>query len=68
MVGKEQTIHSMPDTSELDIVAISAALHIHFNDQHEIEQTGFRLNRPLNYQTTWTAKNILFRKLPIRKR
>ena len=52
---------------ELDIVAISMALYLHFDDQHEVEQTGFWLNRPLNQQTTWTAKDNLFRKLPIRK-
>jgi len=50
-----------------DIVAIAMALYLHFDDQHEVEQTGFWLNRPLNQQTTWTAKNNLFRKLPVRK-
>ena len=55
------------DADNLDIVAISMALYLHFNDQHEIEQTGFWLNHPLNYQTTWTSKDKLFKKLPIRK-
>ena len=58
---------SAQETVDLDIVAIAMALHLHFDDQHEIEQTGFWLNRPLNYQTTWTAKNNLFKKSPIRK-
>jgi len=58
---------SAQGTDNLDIVAIATALHLHFDDQHEIEQTGFWLNRPLNYQTTWTAKNNLFKKSPIRK-
>jgi hypothetical protein len=60
MVGKEQ--------KELDIVAISMALHLHFDAQHEIEQTGFWLNRPLNHQTPWAVKTILFRKSPVKKR
>ena len=54
-------------TDDMDIAAIAMALHLYFNDQHEIEETGFWLNRPLNYQTAWTAKNNLFRKSPIRK-
>jgi len=60
MVKKEQ--------KELDIAAISMALHLYFDDQHETEQTGFWLNRPLNHQPAWAVKNILFRKLPIKKR
>ena len=55
------------EENNLDIVAIAMALYLHFDDQHEVEQTGFWLNRPLNQQTTWTAKNSLFRKLPVRK-
>ena len=55
------------NTDESDIAAIAMALYLHFDDRHEVEQTGFWLNRPLNQQTTWTAKDKLFRKLPIRK-
>jgi len=58
---------TMQNANELDIVAISMALYLHFDNQHEVEETGFWLNRPLNQQTTWTAKNNLFRKLPVRK-
>jgi Na+-transporting methylmalonyl-CoA/oxaloacetate decarboxylase gamma subunit len=65
---KEQTVKQpVQDTNDLDIVAISMALYLHFDDQHEIEQTGFHLNRPLNYQTAWTTKNNLFKKSPIKK-
>ena len=55
------------EENNLDIAAIAMALYLHFDDQHEVEQTGFWLNRPLNQQTTWTAKNILFKKSPVRK-
>jgi len=65
-VEKQEQI-TQQDAKNLDIVAIAMALHLHFDNQHEVEQTGFWLNRPLNYQTTWTAKNNLFKKSPIRK-
>ena len=64
---EKQDIQAVPDTDELDIAAISTALYLYFDDQHEVEQTGFWLNRPLNQQTAWTAKNNLFKKSPIRK-
>jgi len=54
-------------TDEAEIAAVAAALYLYFDNQHEVEQTGFWLNRPLNQQTTWTAKDNLFRKLPVRK-
>ena len=55
------------DAKNLDIVAISMALHLYFDNQHEVEQTGFWLNRPLNAQTAWAAKSNLLKKSPIRK-
>jgi len=65
MTEKKQTKGT--DTKKVNIAAISMALHLYFDDQHEIEQTGFWLNRPLNYQPAWATKSILFKKLPIRK-
>jgi Na+-transporting methylmalonyl-CoA/oxaloacetate decarboxylase gamma subunit len=64
---KELPIQPAENTNELDIIAIATALYLHFDDQHEVEQTGFWLNRPLNQQTAWTAKSNLFKKSPIRK-
>jgi hypothetical protein len=64
---EEQDYTTQQDAKNLDIAAISMALHLYFDNQHEVEQTGFWLNRPLNYQTTWTAKNNLFKKSPIRR-
>ena len=58
---------SEQNTDDLDIVAIATALYLHFDDQHEVEQTGFWLNRSLNHQTAWSAKSNLFKKSPIRK-
>jgi Na+-transporting methylmalonyl-CoA/oxaloacetate decarboxylase gamma subunit len=55
------------DANELDFVAISTALYLYFDNQHDIEQNGFWLNRKLNQQTAWSTKNILFKKSPIRK-
>jgi hypothetical protein len=66
-VEEEPIEPSMQSTDDLDIVAIATALYLHFDDQHEVEQTGFWLNRPLNHQTVWTAKNNLFKKSPIKK-
>jgi Na+-transporting methylmalonyl-CoA/oxaloacetate decarboxylase gamma subunit len=63
----EPVTQNATDTNELDMVAIATALYLHFDNQHETEQTGFWLDRPLNQQTAWTAKNILFKKSPIRK-
>ena len=63
-VGNEQ----IAKTDEAEIAAISAALHLYFDDQHEVEQTGFWLNRELNQCPAWAAKNILFKKLPIRRK
>jgi Na+-transporting methylmalonyl-CoA/oxaloacetate decarboxylase gamma subunit len=57
----------VPDTNALDLAAIAMALHLYFDDQHEIEETGFWLNRPLNQQTPWSAKHILFKKSPRKK-
>jgi len=71
---EEKTVEQQPDVqdvktdNELDIAAIAMALHLHFDDQHEVEQTGFWLNRSLNHQTTWTSKNILFKKSPLKKK
>ena len=65
--GENPINQSEENTDDLDIVAIATALYLHFDDQHEVEQTGFWLNRPLNHQTTWTAKSNLFKKSPIRK-
>jgi len=65
MAEKEQTKGA--DAKKMDIAAIAMALHLYFDDQHEVEQTGFWLNRPLNYQPAWAAKSILFKKSPIRK-
>jgi hypothetical protein len=59
--------NEQPNAKELDIAAISMALHLYFDDQHEVEQTGFWLNRPLNHQAAWAAKSILFKKSPVRK-
>ena len=64
---EKSVIQPVQGTVDSDIAAIAMALHLHFDDLHEIEQKGFWLNRSLNYQSTWTAKNNLFRKLPIRK-
>ena len=55
------------EENSLDMAAIATALYLHFDDQHEVEQTGFWLNRPLNHQTGWTTKNNLFKKSPIKK-
>jgi len=66
-ISVEETQQPAQEENNLDIVAIAMALYLHFDDQHEVEQTGFWLNRPLNQQTTWTAKNILFKKSPVRK-
>jgi hypothetical protein len=64
----EKTTHKPArHANDSDMAAIAMALYLYFDDQHEVEQTGFWLNRPLNQQTTWTAKNNLFRKLPVRK-
>ena len=64
---KESINPPAQEENNLDIAAIAMALYLHFDDQHEVEQTGFWLNRPLNQQTTWTAKNVLFKKSPVRK-
>ncbi len=50
-----------------DIIAIATALHLYFDDQHEVEQTGFWLKSQINEQSSWAAKNLLFKKSPIRK-
>jgi Na+-transporting methylmalonyl-CoA/oxaloacetate decarboxylase gamma subunit len=63
-VKKESAI---ADANELELAAIATALYLYFDDQHEVEQTGFWLNRQRNQQTPWSAKRILFKKLPIRK-
>jgi Na+-transporting methylmalonyl-CoA/oxaloacetate decarboxylase gamma subunit len=68
VVVEEKPIEpSVQSPDDLDIAAIATALYLHFDDQHEVEQTGFWLNRPLNHQTAWTAKSNLFKKSPIRK-
>jgi Na+-transporting methylmalonyl-CoA/oxaloacetate decarboxylase gamma subunit len=63
----QETI-SPPDPNELELAAIAMALHLYFDDQHEVEQTGFWLNRRLNQQPPWTAKHILFKKSPRRRK
>jgi Na+-transporting methylmalonyl-CoA/oxaloacetate decarboxylase gamma subunit len=55
------------DTNEAEFAAIAMALYLYFDDQHEVEQTGFWLNRRLNHQTPWSTKHILFKKSPGRK-
>jgi len=67
-VENKPTAQSTSDADDLDMAAIATALYLHFDDQHEVEQTGFYLNRPLNQQTAWASKNILFKKSPVRKR
>jgi sodium pump decarboxylase gamma subunit len=52
---------------DTDVAAIAMALHLYFGNQHEVEQTGFRLNRQLNEQPAWASKNLLFKKSPNRK-
>ncbi len=54
-------------TEDSDIIAIATALHLYFNDEHEVEQTGFWLKRQLNEQPAWASKNLLFKQLPNRK-
>ena len=69
-IGKEkEQVVQQPEQEDnmLDIAAITTALYLHFDDKHEVEQTGFWLNRPLNHQTVWTAKSNLFKKSPIKK-
>lgn len=61
----KQVEEVIQDTDDLDVVAISTALYLYFDDQHEIEQTGFWL-KPKNQQA-WSEKNILFKKSPRRK-
>lgn len=63
-----QNTQETPNTDELELAAIAMALHLYFDDQHEVEQTGFWLNRHLNQQTPWAAKHILFKKSPRRKK
>jgi Na+-transporting methylmalonyl-CoA/oxaloacetate decarboxylase gamma subunit len=65
---EKNTGQSAQSADDLDIIAIATALYLHFDDQHEVEQTGFWLNRPLNHQTAWAAKSNLFKKSPIRKK
>ncbi|MDR1879142.1 MAG: OadG family protein [Bacteroidales bacterium] len=64
----EKEPSTQQDEEETDIPAIATALYLFFDDQHEVEQTGFWLNRSLNQQTAWSAKHILFKKSPIRKK
>jgi Na+-transporting methylmalonyl-CoA/oxaloacetate decarboxylase gamma subunit len=71
---QKKEIQSVQNTQEtlntdgLELAAIATALHLYFDDQHEVEQTGFWLNRSLNQQTPWAAKHILFKKSPRRKK
>jgi sodium pump decarboxylase gamma subunit len=67
-VQNAQRIPNTPNTDEFELAAIAMALHLYFDDQHEVEQTGFWLNRRLNQQTPWAAKHILFKKSPRRKK
>lgn len=62
-----EAIPAVSNANELDLAAIAMALHLYFDDQHEIEQTGFWLNRSLNQHSQWSAKHILFKKSPKRK-
>ena len=52
---------------EEEIAAIAMALHMYFNDMHEVEATGFCLNRGLNQHSAWENKSMIFRKSPIQK-
>jgi Na+-transporting methylmalonyl-CoA/oxaloacetate decarboxylase gamma subunit len=62
-----ETKEPIQNADDLDLVAIATALHLYFDDRHEVEQTGFRLNRSLNQQMPWAAKHILFKKSRVRK-
>lgn len=64
---KTTSVATILPTEDGDIIAIATALHLYFDDQHEVEQTGFWLKRQMNEQSTWMAKNLLFKKSPDRK-
>lgn len=50
-----------------EVAAIAMALHMYFNDMHEVEATGFCLRRGLNQHSAWEGKSMMFRKSPIQK-
>jgi sodium pump decarboxylase gamma subunit len=60
-------VASVSQTGDSDIIAIATALYLYFDDQHEVEQTGFWLKRQMNEQSAWGAKNLLFKKSPDKK-
>ncbi len=53
--------------NEDEVAAIAMALHMYFNDMHEVESTGFYLRRGLNEHSAWESKSMMFRKSPIQK-
>ena len=67
---KQQQTENLPaaNTSQedADMIAIAMALHLHFDNQHEIEQTGFWLKPQRNEQLAWASKNA-FKRVPNRK-
>ena len=62
---KEPVINTSP-TADTDMIAIAMALHLHFDNQHEIEQTGFWLKPQRSGQLAWASKNS-FKRVPNRK-
>ena len=60
-VVQQQPTTATADDS--DMVAIAMTLHLYFDNQHEVEQTGFYLN-PQHSQSAWASKVLNFRQLP----
>ncbi len=56
-------IKPLADNNDDDMPAIAMTLHLYFDNQHEVEQTGFYLN-PQHGQSPWGAKALNFRQLP----
>lgn len=56
------------DNTDGDIPAvIAAALYLYQQDCHEVEETGFYLNREPNQSSPWANKSLNFKRTPNRK-
>ena len=53
-------------TEDTDMIAIATALHLYFDNQHEVEQTGFWLKPQESRQLAWSSKNS-FKRIPNKK-
>ena len=60
--GRRPSDEEMAVTGEIN-AAISAALHLYFNDMHDFENTTLTINREVKRQSPWADKqHVLYQR------